>query len=258
MASGRLVGAECIVDRTAAKDAERGERSVSPGLRALEDTMELVDALLRVGCPLPLTVALTGADFDDPGLLPMLEGWSMEHGGAHRLLGIEIDVRRWDRRSLLVSRRIAAFGYDLTLAGATSLEPTVVRYCAKRFAFPASLVRLADIDEDLAAELRGLAEDVRGYGLEPVFKGVVDPERSACLRGVRPDGVWQPDVAAVSFDAACLHAVAEDFVERRASRPAAVATGFRDGAGEDLTWVTVDEEEPTGFDEAEGVVFGGR
>lgn len=242
VASGRLVGAECIVERSSAGGEPQPAAALSPARLALAEAMRLADDFLRAGCPLPLSVFLDEDDLDDPGLMQTLELWSMEHGGAHRLLGIELDVGAWDRRRLLVSRRIAGFGYEVTLGGSMFVDPTVSRYSAKRFSISASAVRLADIDEDLAVAVRALVDDVRAYGLEPVFKGILDPERAACLRGPRPEGLWQPDPTRVTFDADCLWALAQDLLERPAM-PIPPGPGFKDSAEENLTWVTVEDED---------------
>lgn len=240
LTDGRLLGAECIVERSASVGGSDPTGSESCGRRALDAAMNLADDLLRVGCPLLLTVALRGGELDDPEVTGRLEEWSLDHGGAHGLLGVEIDVGAWDRRSRMNSRRIAALGYEVTLGGATTIDPTVSRYGARRFAISPSLVRLSDIDVDLAEHVRDLAAEARSYELEPLFKGMIDPTRAACLQGLRGEGAWQPDATAVSFDADCLHALALDLADRRDLPPTPVLGRPRDLARVDLTWVTVE------------------
>lgn len=236
LTDGGLVGAECILAPETSADARAHGAAAFPSCRqALADAMRLADDFLRAGCPLPLSVRLCGGSLDEPELMRKLEAWSMDHGGAHRLLGIEIDVGAWDLGSLATCRRLATLGYEVTLGGATTIDPAIAQFGAKRFSIAGSLVRGADVDDARAARLHVLAEEVREHGLLPVFKGVVDPDRSVWLRSRTSHGHWQFDTNVVSLGERGLRVLAE-------SLPA-----WRDGTTsietakceEDLTWVNV-------------------
>lgn len=230
----RPVGAECIVGpQTASADRLSNTPTFPPCRHALADAMRLADDFLRAGCPLPLSVRLSVDALDASELMPMLETWSLDHGGAHRLLGIEIDVRAWDLRVPATSRRIAALGYEVTLGGATTIDPAIARCGAKRFSITGSLVRGADVDDVRAATLRTLVEAVRAEGLVPAFKGVVDPDRSTCLRSATSHGHWQFDTDLVSLSEKDLRTLARNLSAHRYGSPMAEATERE----EDLTWV---------------------
>ncbi|TBW36981.1 EAL domain-containing protein [Siculibacillus lacustris] len=237
--TGVLVGAECHVAAPRRGTAGTGRSSGHPGTAltrlALDAAMGLADELLLRRHPLPLSVAMSCSDLADPTLVAQLRNWSIAHGGAHRLLGLEIDVAGFHRHPPAEWAQFARLGYEVTLCRATTIGAEARALGVSRLAFPPSLIRRATRDPRAATVLAGFAERAHAENLEAVVKGL-GAEPSRLLRDLVVAGSWQYAAEVGSVDAEGLCVLACDHAGRRVPRRRPLDAIVATWDGLDLTW----------------------
>lgn len=203
----------------------------------IEAVTGFADALLRLGCPLQLTVPMTVSDLADPVALARLEEWSRARGGAHGLIGFE--VAAVDAGPTIPWGRLADLGYEVTLPSTDLLGGRAPAPRAARLAVSATLARRAPRDPRAAAEILAVAGLARALGGALLFRGDLTAEAEAWLgETLGVPATRQPETVGTAWSAEDLAAQVRDLVGRRDGLARAAKTSGREAIG-DLTWVDV-------------------
>ena len=204
-------------------------------LRRVETALWSVDALLRNGCPLLVTIALTRRDLADPDVLARLEAWGRARGGAHGLLGLEVAAT--GETVSVPWRRIADLGFEIS--GSPVDLPRGRSPRPMRFVVGSTLVRRAPYDFAAAAEVLALVSRAVAAGSGLLIRGDLDEAAEDWLMQVlRVPAVRESQAVAMARAPDAMVTQLRDLIAPCAVRaPTGRSAAF--GRDLDLTWIEV-------------------